>query len=32
MANPIKIIGVPFSQNVRKPLAVAHHLGRNLVP
>ncbi|MAW80053.1 MAG: glutathione S-transferase [Parvularcula sp.] len=27
MANPIKIIGVPFSQNVRKPLAVAHHLG-----
>lgn len=27
MAKPIKIIGVPFSQNVRKPLAVAHHLG-----
>lgn len=27
MTNPIKIIGVPFSQNVRKPLAVAHHLG-----
>lgn len=27
MANPIKIIGAPLSQNVRKPLAVAHHLG-----
>ncbi|GJL91962.1 glutathione S-transferase family protein [Hyphococcus sp.] len=27
MANPIKIIGLPASQNVRKPLAVAHHLG-----
>lgn len=30
MANPIKIIGVPFSQNVRKPLAVAHQLGLNV--
>ena len=27
MANPIKIVGAPMSQNVRKPLAVAHHLG-----
>jgi len=30
MANPIKIIGVPLSQNVRKPLAVAHHLGLDI--
>ncbi|MEZ5894352.1 MAG: glutathione S-transferase family protein [Parvularculaceae bacterium] len=27
MTTPIKIIGLPLSQNVRKPLAVAHHLG-----
>lgn len=27
MTKPIKIIGLPMSQNVRKPLAVAHHLG-----
>ena len=27
MADPIKIIGMPVSQNVRKPIAVAHHLG-----
>jgi glutathione S-transferase len=27
MANPIKIYGLPGSQNVRKPLAVARHLG-----
>lgn len=27
MTSPIKIIGAPISQNVRKPLAVAHHLG-----
>jgi glutathione S-transferase len=27
MADPIKIIGMPVSQNVRKPIAVAHQLG-----
>lgn len=27
MANAIKIYGIPLSQNVRKPLAVAAHLG-----
>ncbi|MFZ5616370.1 MAG: glutathione S-transferase family protein [Pseudomonadota bacterium] len=27
MAQPIRIIGIPASQNVRKPLAVAAHLG-----
>jgi len=27
MTNPIKIYGLPISQNVRKPLAVAAHLG-----
>lgn len=27
MANAIKIFGAPMSQNVRKPLAVAYHLG-----
>lgn len=27
MAQPIKIYGIPLSQNVRKPLAVAAHLG-----
>jgi glutathione S-transferase len=26
MTNPIKIFGAPMSQNVRKPIAVAHHL------
>jgi glutathione S-transferase len=26
MADPIKIIGAPLSQNVRKPIAVAYHL------
>jgi glutathione S-transferase len=27
MASPLKIIGAPLSQNVRKPIAVACHLG-----
>jgi len=27
MAQPVKIYGIPLSQNVRKPLAVAAHLG-----
>lgn len=27
MTSPIKIIGAPLSQNVRKPIAVAYHLG-----
>lgn len=27
MPDPVKIYGIPMSQNVRKPLAVAYHLG-----
>ncbi|MEZ5920386.1 MAG: glutathione S-transferase family protein [Parvularculaceae bacterium] len=27
MADPVRIYGLPLSQNVRKPLSVAHHLG-----